>query len=92
MCNYSTRWRPSVKELSLDEDFQKLAATFPLIKFYGMSLISAGSITLDSTCTFKRNYSRYTAQKEDDGDIFRCTSVQVDREGRELYTSSQEFR
>jgi hypothetical protein len=38
------------------------------------------------------NYSRYTAEKEDDGDIFRCTSVQVDTEGRELYTSSQEFR
>ncbi len=29
--------------------FLKPAATFPLIKFYGMSLLSAWSISLDST-------------------------------------------
>jgi hypothetical protein len=32
--------------------FQKPAAMFPSIKFYGMSLLSAGSISFDST--FKR--------------------------------------
>jgi hypothetical protein len=41
------------KGLSLDggrADYSKNpATTFPLIKFYGMSLLSGGSISLDST-------------------------------------------
>ncbi len=51
--NYCTRWHPCVKGLSLDggrADFSiKTAATLPLIKIYGMILIWAGSISLDSS-------------------------------------------
>jgi hypothetical protein len=47
------RWRPCVKGLSLDggraDFFKKTAATLPLIKVYGMILIWAGSISLDSS-------------------------------------------
>ncbi len=52
MANYCMRWRHSFKVLSLDEgrpDFSKKPLTLPLIKIYGMCLLSAGSISLDST-------------------------------------------
>ncbi len=50
---YSTRWRYSFKGLSLDggraDFFKETSATLPFLKIYQMSLLSAGSISLDST-------------------------------------------
>jgi hypothetical protein len=63
MANYCTRWRHSFKVLSLDggrADFSKKAsATLPLIKIYRMSLISAGSISLDSTFNCSLNIPQF---------------------------------
>jgi hypothetical protein len=54
--NYCTRWRPSFKGLSLEwgwADFSKKASsTLPLKKIYGMTLIWARSISLDSTFNY----------------------------------------
>jgi hypothetical protein len=53
MGNYCTRWRPCIKGLSLEggrADFSKNHdATLPFIKIYRMSILSAGSISLNST-------------------------------------------
>jgi hypothetical protein len=60
MANYFKRWRQSFKGLSLDggrADFskkKKTLATLPFIKIYLMSLLLAGSISLDSTLKYNK--------------------------------------
>jgi hypothetical protein len=57
IANYCTRWRCNFRGLSQDEGrriFLKASAPLSLMTTYQMSLISAGSISLDSTfnCQF----------------------------------------
>ncbi len=57
--NYCTRWRHSFKGLLLDggrAEFSK--KTLPLIKIYWISLLSARSISLDSTFKFEALLSK----------------------------------